>query len=152
LNLGGRVFLHNYSASLDADKSTLELILVAPMVVASWINLQYYGSTVDSRRFGSGNKVLHNVVGTFGVWQGNGGDLQPGLPLQSVHDGTHWRHEPPRLNVFIEAAREDIAAILAKQPGVRELIENRWVNLFAMDASGKNFWRYCGNQFVQEIV
>ncbi len=78
--------------------------------------------------------------------------MQPGLPLQSVHDGARLMHEPLRLNVFIEAAREDIAAILAKQPGVRELIENRWVNLFAMDASGKNFWRYCGNQFVQEIV
>ena len=151
LNLGGRTFLHNYDANLDAEKSTLELIMVAPMVVASWINLQYYASTVDNRLFGSGNKVLHNVVGTFGVWQGNGGDLQSGLPLQSVHDGTRWMHEPLRLSVFIEAAREDIAAILAKQPGVRELVENGWVNLFAMEASGKQFWRYSGKKFVQEI-
>ena len=151
LNLGGRTFLHNYNAQLDPDKSTLELIMVAPMVVASWINLQYYGSTVDNRLFGSGNKVLHNVVGTFGVWQGNGGDLQSGLPLQSVHDGTRWMHEPLRLSVFIEAAREDIAAILAKQPGVRELVENGWVNLFAMEASGKQFWRYSEKQFVLEI-
>jgi uncharacterized protein YbcC (UPF0753/DUF2309 family) len=150
LNLGGRTFLHNYDAKLDGEKSTLELIMVAPMVVASWINLQYYGSTVNNRLFGSGNKVLHNVVGTFGVWQGNGGDLQSGLPLQSVHDGQRWMHEPLRLNVFIEAERSAIAGIIAKQPGVRELIENSWVNLFAMDASGKNFWRYCGNQFVVE--
>ena len=150
LNLGGRTFLHNYDAKLDAEKSTLELIMVAPMVVASWINLQYYGSTVNNRLFGSGNKVLHNVVGTFGVWQGNGGDLQSGLPLQSVHDGQRWMHEPLRLNVFIEAERSAIAGIIAKQPSVRELIENGWVNLFAMDASGKNFWRYCGNQFVVE--
>ncbi len=28
------------------------------------------GSTVNDRLFGSGNKVTHNVVGTFGVWQG----------------------------------------------------------------------------------
>jgi uncharacterized protein YbcC (UPF0753/DUF2309 family) len=49
--------------------------------------------------------VLHNVVGTFGVWQGNGGDLQTGLPLQSIHDGTRWMHDPLRLNVFIEAER-----------------------------------------------
>lgn len=151
LNLGGRTFLHNYDARLDADKSTLELIMVAPMVVASWINLQYYGSTVDNRLFGSGNKVLHNVVGTFGVWQGNGGDLQSGLPLQSVHDGERWMHEPLRLNVFIEAARDDIAGILAKQPGVRELVKNSWVNLFAMETSGKQFWRYSGGQFVLEI-
>jgi len=150
LNLGGRTFLHNYDAKLDAEKSTLELIMVAPMVVASWINLQYYGSTVNNRLFGSGNKVLHNVVGTFGVWQGNGGDLQSGLPLQSVHDGKRWMHEPLRLNVFIEAERSALESILAKQPGVRELIENGWVNLFAMDASAKHFWRYCGKQFVEE--
>jgi len=151
LNLGGRTFLHNYNAQLDPDKSTLELIMVAPMVVASWINLQYYGSTVNNRLFGSGNKVLHNVVGTFGVWQGNGGDLQSGLPLQSVHDGTRWMHEPLRLSVFIEAERTDIEGIIAKQPGVRELVEYGWINLFAMDASGKRFWRYCGKQFVDEI-
>ena len=121
LNLGGRTFLHNYDANLDAEKSTLELIMVAPMVVASWINLQYYGSTVNNRLFGSGNKVLHNVVGTFGVWQGNGGDLQSGLPLQSVHDGTRWMHEPLRLNVFIEAERSAIESIhreTARRPGV----------------------------------
>ncbi len=150
LNLGGRTFLHNYDAKLDAEKSTLELIMVAPMVVASWINLQYYGSTVNNRLFGSGNKVLHNVVGTFGVWQGNGGDLQSGLPLQSIHDGNRWMHEPLRLNVFIEAERSALESILSKQPGVRELIENGWVNLFAMDASAKHFWRYCGKQFVEE--
>ncbi len=151
LNLGGRTFLHNYDNNKDQDKSTLELIMVAPMVVASWINLQYYGSTVDNRLFGSGNKVLHNVVGTFGVWQGNGGDLQTGLPLQSVHDGSRWMHEPLRLNVFIEAECSDIERVIAKQSGVRQLIENGWVNLFALDASGKKLWRFCGNQFVEEI-
>jgi uncharacterized protein YbcC (UPF0753/DUF2309 family) len=152
LNLGGRVFLHNYDANLDAEKSTLELIMVAPMVVASWINLQYYGSTVDNRLFGSGNKVLHNVVGTFGVWQGNGGDLQSGLPLQSVHDGTRWMHEPLRLSVFVEAARADIAAILVKQPVVRKLVENGWVHLFAMENGGKRIYRFVGNHFSDEAI
>ena len=150
LDLGGRTFLHNYHASRDSGNSTLELILMAPMVVASWINLQYYGSTVDNRLFGSGNKVLHNVVGTFGVWQGNGGDLQPGLPLQSIHDGVQLRHEPLRLNVFIEADCAAIEACLTRQPGVRALVENGWVHLFAMDATGQRFWRYTKNQFVAE--
>ncbi|MBI1178184.1 DUF2309 family protein [bacterium] len=147
LNLGGRVFLHNYHADLDADKSTLELILSAPMVVASWINLQYYGSTVDNRLFGSGNKVLHNILGTFGVWQGNGGDLRPGLPLQSLHDGTRWVHEPLRLSVFIEAPRENIKEILARQPGVRELVTNGWVHLFAIENSGSEIHRFTGSDF-----
>ena len=150
LNLEGRVFLHNYDPAKDPEKATLELIMVAPMVVASWINLQYYGSTVDNRRFGSGNKVLHNVVGTFGVWQGNGGDLQPGLPMQSLHDGVKWMHEPLKLNVFIAAEPSAIEAIVARQPGVRELLENGWVNLLAMDPSGQRFWRWCGSQFVEQ--
>jgi hypothetical protein len=147
LNLGGRTFLHNYDASKDKDKSVLTLILTAPMVVASWINLQYYGSTVNNRLFGSGDKTIHNVVGTFGVWQGNGGDLQAGLPMQSLHSGTKWMHEPVRLSVFIEAPPAAIESVLVSQPGVRELIENGWVNLFAMEGSGKVFWRYLGNGF-----
>ena len=147
LNLGGRVFLHNYHAHLDPDKSTLELIMVAPMIVASWITLQYYGSTVDNRHFGSGNKVLHNVVGTFGVWQGNGGDLQSGLPLQSLHDGTRWIHEPLRLSVFIEAPCADIERVVARHPDVRHLVENNWIHLFAIEPGGETIWRHVGGKF-----
>lgn len=140
-NLGGRVFLHNYDAERDADASVLELILTAPMVVASWINLQYYGSTVNNRLFGSGNKVLHNVVGTFGIWEGNGGDLQTGLPLQSLHDGVRWRHEPLRLTVILDASRAAIDEVLQKHGGVRDLVENGWVNLFAREPGDGLCWR-----------
>lgn len=141
-HLGGRVFLHDYDHRADTGDGTLELILVAPMVVANWINLQYYASTVNNRVFGSGNKITHNVVGTLGVCQGNGGDLQTGLPLQSVHDGTRWVHEPLRLHVFIEAPRERIAAILAKHNNVRQLADNGWLLLFAIEDEGNNFYRY----------
>ncbi|RQW82651.1 MAG: DUF2309 domain-containing protein, partial [Methylococcus sp.] len=102
LTLEGRAFLHEYDHRQDTDGAILSLIMTAPMVVASWINLQYYGSTVDNRLFGSGNKVLHNVVGTFGVLEGNGGDLRVGLPWQSVHDGQDYRHAPRRLTVLSE--------------------------------------------------
>ena len=85
INLGGRTFLHSYEHQQDAGFGVLELIMTAPMVVASWINLQYYGSTVNNDVFGSGNKVLHNVVGQLGVLEGNAGDLRVGLPWQSVH-------------------------------------------------------------------
>ena len=63
----------------------LELILTAPVVVASWISLQYYGSTVAPDVFGGSNKLLHNVTGGIGVVEGNGGPLRAGLPWQSVH-------------------------------------------------------------------
>ena len=60
-------------------------------------------TTASNAAFGSGEKTLHNVVGLIGVLEGNGGDLRVGLPMQSVHDGARFVHEPLRLNVFIEA-------------------------------------------------
>jgi len=146
LNLGGRSFLNSYDHAADHDGSRLELVMTAPMVVASWINLQYFASTVNNRDFGSGNKTIHNVVGTIGVWQGNGGDLQVGLPLQSLHDGHGWRHEPLRLSVFIEAPRAAIAATISKHEGVRELLDNGWVHLLAIENDGRTFARYMGRQ------
>ncbi len=142
LNLGGRVFLHNYNHAADTEKSTLELIMTAPMVVANWINMQYYASTVNNRLWGSGNKVTHNVVGVFGIQQGNGGDLQAGLPLQSVHDGEKWMHEPVRLSVFIEANRADIDAVIAKHESVSQLVNNGWVHLFAIEDEGHTIQRH----------
>ena len=69
LDLGGRSFLHDYCWREDPDLSILELLMTAPMVVTNWINMQYHASTVDNRRYGSGNKVLHNVVGgRIGLW------------------------------------------------------------------------------------
>jgi len=65
--LDGRSFLHDYDASQDTDGSVLELLMTAPMVVAHWINWQYHASTVDPLHLGSGNKVLHNVVGGISV-------------------------------------------------------------------------------------
>ena len=92
-DLGGRVFLHDYDWRHDPEAATLELILSAPVVVASWIALQYHGSTVAPETFGAGNKLLHNVVGGIGVLEGNGGALRAGLPWQSVHDGEQARHQ-----------------------------------------------------------
>ena len=145
LNLGGRSFLNNYDHGSDIDGSKLELVMTAPMVVASWINLQYFASTVNNRDFGSGNKTIHNVVGTLGVWQGNSGDLQVGLPLQSVHDGHKWMHEPLRLSVFIEAPREAISAVIAKHESVRELLDNGWLHLFTIEDEAQTFARYVGD-------
>ena len=103
LDLGCRTFLHSYDYRQDPDGSVLEGILTAPLVVAEWINMQYYCSTVDNARLGSGNKLLHNVVGKFGVLQGRRNDLRVGLPWQSVMDGERPYHEPMRLLAVIEA-------------------------------------------------
>jgi len=137
LDLKGRAFLHSYDWRQDEGFGVLELILTAPLVVASWINLQYFGSTVDNTAFGAGDKTLHNVVGRLGVLEGYGGDLRTGLPWQSVHDGQRLLHEPMRLAAVIEAPTEAIDAILARHAHVRCLVENDWLHLFAISESGK---------------
>jgi hypothetical protein len=129
----------------DKDFGVLELIMTAPVVVASWISLQYYGSTVAPDAFGAGNKLLHNVTGGIGVVEGNGGTLRAGLPWQSVHDGEGYAHDPLRLSVCIEAPREAMTEILKRHDGVRALFDNRWLHLFALDAEGRMAWRYNGD-------
>ena len=141
-SLHGRSFLHSYNWQEDEGFGVLELILTAPVVVASWISLQYYGSSVAPDAFGAGNKLLHNVTGGIGVIEGNGGVLRGGLPWQSVHDGEKLIHDPIRLNVAIEAPREAISEILGRHEGVAALFENGWLKLFAMDEEGRLAWRY----------
>ncbi|MCA9686228.1 MAG: DUF2309 family protein, partial [Myxococcales bacterium] len=120
----------------DRAFAVLETIMTAPVVVASWINLQYYGSTVDNRHFGCGDKLLHNVVGTIGVLEGRGGDLRAGLPRQSVADGEGPVHEPVRLAVAIEAPTAAIEGVLSRHSSLRELVDKGWLLLFAIDDDG----------------
>jgi uncharacterized protein YbcC (UPF0753/DUF2309 family) len=103
------------------------------VVVASWISLQYYGSSVAPALFGGGNKLIHNVTGGIGVVEGNGGTLRPGLPWQTVHDGAGLAHEPLRLSVLIEAPTAAMSDILARHPGVRDLFDNGWLHLLALE-------------------
>ena len=148
LDLSGRSFLHDYRHEEDAGYSILELIMTAPMIVTHWINLQYYASTVDNARYGSGDKVLHNVVGgRIGVFEGNGGDLRIGLPLQSLHDGTRWVHTPLRLSVFIEAPRAAIDGVLQKHAKVRDLLTNGWISLFQLDAAEGSVYALQGSRW-----
>ena len=138
LDLTGRAFLHDYSYEDDDGFGILTTIMTAPMVVTNWINLQYYASACDNHVYGSGNKILHNVVdGSIGVFEGNGGDLRIGLPLQSIHDGEEWVHEPLRLSVYIDAPREAIEQVSGQHTVVRDLINNNWLYLFRWDRSGQ---------------
>lgn len=133
LNLQARTFLNTYDWKKDTDLGTLELLLTAPMVVASWINLQYYASTVSPDVFGAGNKLLHSIVGNMGVFEGNSWTLKTGLPLQSVYDGERFIHQPIRLNVFVESPIENIDKILSKHSAVQQLVDGGWVYMTAID-------------------
>ncbi|MFW6348057.1 MAG: YbcC family protein, partial [Cyclonatronaceae bacterium] len=145
LDLKGRAFLHSYDWKKDEGFKILELIMTAPVVVGSWINLQYYGSTVDNEHLGSGNKTLHNVTAGIGVLEGFGGDLRAGLPMQSVHTGRDFQHEPLRLSVIINAPKEAMSNILERHAPARELCDNAWIFLMAMDEDGAISHRYKGN-------
>lgn len=144
-SLEGRAFLHDYDWKQDKGFGVLELILTAPVVVASWISLQYYGSTVAPEMFGGGNKLLHNVTGGIGVVEGNGGLLRAGIPWQSIHDGEGYAHEPLRLSVCVEAPRQAMTSVLSQHDNVRVLFDNGWLHLFALDDEGRMAWRYAGD-------
>jgi len=133
LDLHRRVFLHSYDAEIDTDGTALETILTAPLVVAQWINCQYYFSTVDQEMFGAGSKTIHNVVGGIGVLSGHNGDLQLGLPWQSVGNGRQLIHEPMRLFAVVQAPLDRIDRIVAQNTVLQNLFHNEWVTLAARD-------------------
>ncbi len=134
-DLRGRAFLHDYDPAADPDGTGLAQLLAGPVVVASWINLQYYASRLDPDLRGAGNKALHHVCGGVGACEGNGGDLKTGLPLQSLHDGDRFVHEPRRLTVYIDAARPQLDRALAGQAHVRELFDHGWIHLVAFEGA-----------------
>jgi uncharacterized protein YbcC (UPF0753/DUF2309 family) len=142
LDLEGRCFLHSYDWRADAEGAALEVILTAPMVVAEWINTQYYFSTVDNGVFGAGSKVTHNVVGGFGVMQGNASDLMTGLPAQSVQSATGTPyHEPLRLMTVVQAPLARVEGLIAKHRILQTLFGNGWVALLVADPETGRFLR-----------
>lgn len=141
VNLAGRSFLHEYDFLRDPQGQLLEQIMTAPMIVTHWINMQYFASSVDNKRFGSGNKTLHNVVGgRLGLFEGNGGDLRIGLAMQSVHNGQQWMHEPVRLTVVIDAPQETINRVLDKHISVKQLVHNQWLYLARFAGDSMEFY------------
>ncbi|GGE06537.1 putative inorganic carbon transporter subunit DabA [Psychroflexus salis] len=139
MNLESECFLHSYDWKKDEDGTALNAILNGPMVVTQWINNHYYFSTVNNANYGSGSKITLNIVGKFGVVQGNGGDLKTGLPLQSVKQSDeNYYHKPQRLSVFINAPKQLINSLLNNNPNLKKLIENEWIHLLAIDPLHNN--------------
>jgi len=145
LDLGGRVFLHSYDPLADPDGAILEKIMTAPLIVGEWINTGYYFSGVDPWHYGSGSKVIHNVVGGVGVMLGSQSDLQMGFPLQTVNNGDVHFHEPMRLLAIIEAVPSIISSIIQKHGILQQLFHNGWLNLVALDHRTFTFHRYTPN-------
>ncbi len=152
LDLGGRVFLHSYDPIADPQGAILEKIMTAPLVVGEWINTGYYFSAVDPWGYGSGSKVLHNVVGGVGVMLGSQSDLQMGFPLQTVNNGDRHYHEPMRLQAIIEAKPSVISSIIQKHAILQQLFHNQWLNLIAVDPSTFTYHRYNSNETWETVA
>lgn len=134
VELAGRSFLHSYDWQQDDAGEWLTAIMVAPLIVAQWINAQYFFSTLDNVAYGGGSKITQNIVGQFGVMQGNGSDLFSGLPLQSVNSDDHRHyHELQRLLVVVYAPKERVRSIFITQTKLNSLLLNRWINLVCID-------------------
>ena len=145
LDLGGRVFLHSYDPIADPEGAILEKIMTAPLIVGEWISMGYYFPAVDPWTYGSGSKVLHNVVGGVGMMLGTQSDLLMGLPLQTVNDGKTHYHEPMRLLAVIEHTPSVITSIIQKHSILQQLFHNEWLNLVALDPHTFEFHRYNPN-------
>lgn len=134
LDLEGRCFLHSYDWEADSTGSLLETLLTAPVVVAQWINNQYLFSSLDNQRFGSGSKITHNVTGKIGIMQGNGSDLMPGLPIQSLRvDDDQDYHQAQRLLVVIYAPQERVMQLIRQHTVLQNLFYNEWIQLCVLD-------------------
>jgi len=152
LDLGGRVFLHSYDPDSDPEGSLLEKIMTAPLIVGELISLTYYFSAVDPWAYGSGSKVIHNIVGGIGVMLGSQSDLQKGLPLQSVNDGARHYHEPMRLLAIIEAPPDRIRSIIQKHTLLQHVFHNQWMRLMALDPDLKKFSRYLADSTWEPVT
>jgi uncharacterized protein YbcC (UPF0753/DUF2309 family) len=140
------VFLHDYDARGDVDGAALETILTAPLVVAQWINAQYFFSSLDPHRMGSGSKTAHNPVGAIGVIAGAGGDLLTGLSEQSVRHDRRLIHQPLRLLAVVAAEVSAIERVLDEHPGVGDLVRNEWMTLCAIDLESGQLQRVTGER------
>lgn len=133
INLEGRVFLNSHDYRLDPTSALLEGLMMGPMVVGQWINAEHYFSATDTEVYGSGSKIYHNVVGRVAIMSGPQSDLRTGLAWQSMMNGELPYHEPLRLFVVIEAPRQRILDIIERQPTLKQLCDNQWIHLLAID-------------------
>ncbi len=143
IDLHQRVFLHSYDRENDPHGTILEQLLTAPLVVAQWINAQYYFSAVAPGVFGAGDKTTHNVVGDVGVLSGAHGDLRTGLPWQAlfrdqpgtVPDAGNLMHEPVRLLAVVAADPQLICDVVSRHETLSQLVVNEWIHLVCLDGS-----------------
>ncbi|HVH99093.1 MAG TPA: putative inorganic carbon transporter subunit DabA, partial [Enhygromyxa sp.] len=151
LFLDRRCFLSSYDPTADDDGRILAGVLNAVVPVVAGINLEYYFSYVDPRRYGSGTKLPHNVNGLLGVMDGAQSDLRTGLPWQMVEI-----HEPVRTSLMVECTPELLARVIAESPTLTRLVEHRWVYLACLDPregpASRRVWEHGPDGFTEQTA
>ena len=142
VQLDGRVFLNSYDYRGDPDGRLLEAVMTGPQVVGQWINMEHYFSAVDQEVYGGGSKIYHNVVGRLGIMSGPQSDLRTGLAWQTVMNAGQPYHEAMRLLTLVEAPRERIDQILNNQRHLRQLYDNEWLRLVAVEPEERVCYPY----------
>ncbi|RZK46651.1 MAG: DUF2309 family protein [Pedobacter sp.] len=137
VSLDNRAFLSSYSSRHDADGKQLGDLLQKAFAISTSINLEYYFSTVDPERFGSGSDLSHTRISNLGMVNGIDGDLRTGLPKRI----TKW-HEPVRLMMLIEHDPDTVLKVLGQLPALRSLLDNEWVHLLVMENGSHDYYRY----------
>ncbi len=143
LYLDRRSFLMSYDKSQDTEKNMiLARILGAVIPVCEGINLLYTLSSIDSRGWGSGTKLPHNVTSLLGVMDGPESDLRTGLPWQGVDI-----HEPVRLLFIVETTAEAMHQIMNENPIVSRICRNGWAQLAVLDPDTARIQRFVNGEF-----
>jgi uncharacterized protein YbcC (UPF0753/DUF2309 family) len=124
-----RTFLTSYDPTQDDEQNTILTRILQPVFpVCAGISLEYLFSYVDPLGYGCGTKLPHNITGLLGVMDGPASDLRTGLPWQMVEI-----HEPMRSLFVVETTEDVMRKILERQPAMRQLVENEWVQLALLD-------------------
>ncbi len=124
-----RCFLVSYDEDQDEGGQTLRELLHGALPVVANITLDYFFSSLDSRGFGSSNKVPLNVSAMLGVIQGSRGDLQVGMAEQMVEI-----HEPIRAFALIEAPQDWILKAIKSHKRLTHLVDNQWLRVGHFDS------------------
>jgi hypothetical protein len=143
LYLDRRTFQMSYDATTDGSGAILARILGAVIPVCEGINMLYTLSAIDSRGWGCGSKLPHNITSLLGVMDGAASDLRPGLPWQGVDI-----HEPVRLLFIIESRPELLLRIMDENPLVGNICRNEWSQLAILDPDTNRMQVFRGGKFV----
>ena len=94
-------------------------------------------AVTDPKKFSSGDKTRHNVLGEAGVLLGSEGPLYRGLPWQSITTSASSApdrpggHIPIRLQIFIAAPQSFIDEVVDGS-SLAELARGGWIAVHAL--------------------